>query len=63
MNFRYSVDFDLKKSVDDSSLQSDARIETRKALKKLFEENYKKQTAKNDKKAVGAQYFYAKLRF
>ena len=60
---RYSVDFDLKKSLDESSLASEARIESKKALKKLFEEKYKVQTAKTDKKAAGVQYFYSKLRF
>lgn len=60
---RYTVDFDLKKSIDDNSLTKDNRVETRKALKKLFEEKYKTQTAKTDKKAAGVQYFYSKLRF
>ena len=60
---RYSVDFDLKKSFDENSLVSEARQDTRKSLKKLFEEKYKTQTAKTDKKAAGVQYFFSKLRF
>ncbi len=60
---RYSVDFDLKKTLDENSVSSEARVETKKTLKKLFEEKYKVQTLKTDKKGVGAQYFYSKLRF
>jgi large subunit ribosomal protein L27e len=60
---RYSVDFDLKKSMDDNALAKDKRADTKKMLKKLFEEKYKTQTAKTDKKAAGVQYFYSKLRF
>lgn len=63
MPTRYTVDFDLKKSVDEAALSGDARIGTRKMLKKLFEEKYKSQTAKTDKKAAGVQYFFNKLRF
>jgi large subunit ribosomal protein L27e len=64
MPTRYTVDFDLKKMVDESALDADAnRIETKKQLKKLFEDKYKTQTAKSDKKAVGVQYFFNKLRF
>lgn len=63
MPTRYSVDFDLKKMVEESSLAPAARKDTRKALKKVFEEKYKNQTAKTDKKAVGVQYFFNKLRF
>ncbi len=63
MLFRYSVDIDLKKVVDENSLASDKRVETRKAVKKVFEEKYKTQTAKSDRKAAGVQYFFNKLRF
>ena len=63
MNCRYSVDFELKKTVDEASLNSEARVDTKKALKKIFEEKYKNQTAKTDKKTAGVQYFYSKLRF
>ena len=64
MNFyRYSVDIDLKKTVDEASIASDLRAETRKQVKKIFEEKYKTQTAKNDRKAAGVQYFFSKLRF
>ena len=64
-SFRYSVDFDLKKSLDESSvLQSqENRIEAKKAVKKIFEEKYKSQTAKSERYATGAQYFFSKLRF
>ena len=61
--FRYNADFDLKKVVDESSMSSEARVETRKNVKKLFEEKYRTQTGKNEKKAGGAQYFFKKLRF
>lgn len=61
--YRYNVDFDLKKTIDDNSLASENRSEAKKALKKLLEEKYKSQAAKTDKKALGAQYFFSKLRF
>jgi large subunit ribosomal protein L27e len=60
---RYSVDIDLKKTVDENSLAEDARVNTRKAVKRIFEEKYRNQTAKNDKKSAGVQYFFNKLRF
>jgi hypothetical protein len=61
---RYSVDFDLKKLVDESALDADAnRIEAKKTVKKLFEEKYKGQSVKADKKAAGVSYFFNKLRF
>jgi large subunit ribosomal protein L27e len=60
MPTRYSVDFDFKKAVDESAA---SRVDTRKAIKKIFEEKYKNQTAKSEKKAAGVQYFFAKLRF
>lgn len=61
--FRYAVDFDLKKSIDESSIAPEARKDTRKALKKLFEEKYRNQSTKVDKKSTGAAYFFNKLRF
>ena len=60
---RYSVDFDLKKIVDETSLSQENRSETRKIIKKLFEEKYQNQAAKSDKKTMGVQYFFNKLRF
>lgn len=60
---RYTADFELKKVVDDASLSKEARVETRKNLKKLFEEKYKNQTGKTEKKAGGTQYFFKRLRF
>ena len=67
MPTRYSVDFDLKRSVEETGGIDPARIkDTRKNLKKIFENKYKTQTsltAKSDKKAVGSNYFFLKLRF
>ena len=64
MPTRYSVDFDLKKMVDEAGGIEAGKIkDTRKGLKKLFEEKYKSQTAKSDKKAAGVGYFFTKLRF
>jgi large subunit ribosomal protein L27e len=60
---RYSVDIDLKKVVDESAVAEDKRVETRKAVKKIFEDKYKNQTAKPDRKSVGVQYFFNKLAF
>ena len=87
-NPRYSVDFDLKKVVNEESILPAARKETKKvplyakkaislittfsilknsyvlqAIKKLFEEKYRNQPIKSDKKTVGVQYFFNKLRF
>ncbi len=53
----------MKKSFDESAITSENRVETRKTLKKLFEEKYKNQTGKNEKKTGGVQYFFKKLRF
>lgn len=61
--YRYSVDIDLKKTVDEDSIQAAARVDTRKAVKKIFEDRYKNQTNKGDKKAAGVNYFFNKLRF
>jgi len=64
MPTRYSVDIDLKKVVaDEKALSKETRCETRKAIKKIFEERYKNQGSKTDKKAAGVQYFFQKLRF
>jgi large subunit ribosomal protein L27e len=54
---------DLKKVVDESSLSSESRVDARKAVKKIFEEKYRTQTGLSEKKAVGVQYFFSKLRF
>lgn len=63
MPTRYSVDIDLKKEVNESSVDKEKRVETRKAIKKIFEEKYKNQTSKSDRKAAGVSYFFNKLRF
>ena len=64
MPTRYTVDFELKKLVEETGGVDASKIQdTRKGLKKLFEEKYKTQTAKSDKKAVGVGYFFTKLRF
>ena len=60
---RYSVDLDLKKFSDSSNMAVAARSETKKQIKKIFEERYKSQGGKTEKKAAGAQYFFNKLRF
>lgn len=60
---RYTADFDLKKVVDEKALSSETRVDTRKNLKKVFEEKYRNQSGKNDKKSGGTQYFFKKLRF
>lgn len=62
MPTRYSVDFDLKKTVD-AEVTPDNREAVLKSLTSLFEDKYKTQNAKSDKKAAGAQYFFTKLRF
>jgi len=63
MPTRYSVDFDLKKSFDDGAMAKENKVETKKALKKLFEDKFKNQSAKNEKKALGVGYFFTKLSF
>ncbi len=60
---RYTVDIDLKKAVDEESVKPAARNDTRKSVKKIFEEKYKTQSAKGDKKSAGVNYFFNKLRF
>ena len=59
----YNVDFDLKKLLDENALAVESRPTAKKTLKKLFEEKYKNQSAKSDKKTAGVQYFFSKLRF
>ena len=62
MPTRYSVDFDLKK--EDVKTSRDAIVDTKKELKKLFEDKFKTQKdPKGDRKAAGAGYFFQKLRF
>jgi len=63
MPTRYIVDIDLKKLVDENGIAKNNIVETKKAVKKIFEEKYKTQTLKNDRKSVGASYFFSKLRF
>ena len=63
MPTRYAVDFELKKVVDDSALAAEKRVDVRKQIKKIFEEKYRNQTAKTEKKTAGVQYFFTKLRF
>ena len=59
----YTVDFDLKKLVDEDALKVEKRPDVRKEIKKVFEERYLNQTAKSEKKASGVQYFFKRLRF
>ena len=54
----------MKKIVDESALDAKAnRIEAKKQVKKVFEEKYKNQSVKTDRKAAGVSYFFNKLRF
>mmetsp|Transcript_8392 Transcript_8392/g.11730 ORF Transcript_8392/g.11730 Transcript_8392/m.11730 type:complete len:143 (-) Transcript_8392:404-832(-) len=63
MPTRYSVDMDLKKTVDEAAFK-EAKKETRKTVKKIFEDRYLNQASgKSEKKASGVQYFFQKLRF
>jgi len=61
--YRYSVDLDLKKMSDPTAMAVAQRSETKKQIKKVFEERYKSQGGKSEKKAAGVQYFFNKLRF
>ena len=61
MPTRYSVDFDLKK--EDVKTSRDAIVDTKKELKKLFEEKFKGQKDPKGDRAAGAGYFFQKLRF
>lgn len=65
MPTRYVVDLDLKKIMEDGGLgKPDARVEARKAIKKVFEDRYLNQTTvKKEKKATGVSYFYKKMAF
>lgn len=63
MPTRYIVDIELKKLVDENGIAKNNIVETKKAVKKIFEEKYKSQTLKSDRKSVGASYFFSKLRF
>ncbi|EEY65720.1 60S ribosomal protein L27 [Phytophthora infestans T30-4] len=65
MPTRYVADIDLKKVLDDEVLANpESRIESRKTIKKVFEERYLNQAAcKSEKKAAGVSFFFKKLRF
>jgi len=69
MPTRHTVDFDLKKIAfaDKDCLQVDKRSDTKKKVKTIFEEKYKLPAGKDgkvsDKKVMGAQYLFTKLRF
>ncbi|CAI5729742.1 unnamed protein product [Peronospora destructor] len=65
MPTRYVADIDLKKVLDDDVLGNpETRIESRKTIKKVFEERYLNQAAcKSEKKAAGVSFFFKKLRF
>jgi len=60
---RYTVDFDLKKTLTDEALTPAHIVATRKSVKKLFEEKYKAGSGKTAKQAAGSSYFFSKLRF
>ncbi|KAF1335500.1 60s ribosomal protein l27, partial [Globisporangium splendens] len=65
MPTRYVADIDLKKVLDDEVLANpESRVESRKTIKKVFEERYLNQAAcKSEKKAAGVSFFFKKLRF
>lgn len=62
---RYTVDMDLKKSVDEADLIDETKkVDVKKGLKKVFEDRYLNQKAvTSEKKAAGSSYFFQKLRF
>jgi len=62
---RYVVDMDLKKAVDEADLVDEERkVDTKKGLKKVFEDRYLNQSAiTSEKKAAGSSYFFQKLAF
>jgi large subunit ribosomal protein L27e len=62
---RYTVDMDLKKSVDEADLLDETKkVDVKKGLKKVFEDRYLNQKAvTSEKKAAGSSYFFQKLRF
>lgn len=65
MPTRYVVDIDLKKVLDGASMNAaESRVESRKTIKKVFEDRYLNQeSGKSEKKAAGVKYFFEKLRF
>ncbi|KAF0719527.1 Aste57867_971 [Aphanomyces stellatus] len=65
MPTRYVADIELKKVLDDEVLATpEARVESRKTIKKVFEDRYLNQAAcKSEKKAAGVSFFFKKLRF
>jgi large subunit ribosomal protein L27e len=68
MPTRHMVDFDLKKVIGENPLESENRVEARKAVKKVFEDKYRNPATassgkSSDKKQLGAQYLFTKLRF
>ena len=65
MPTRYVADIDLKKVLDDEVLATpESRVESRKTIKKVFEDRYMNQAAcKSEKKAAGVSFFFKKLRF
>lgn len=69
MPTRHVVGFELKETFSENTLTDvEAKTETKKAIKKIFETHYKEPAAitgssKTDKKALGAQYLFTKLRF
>jgi len=64
MPTRYTVDFDMKKLVlEEGGMNPEKIKDTRKGLKTFFEEKYRNQSTKGDKKANSASYFFTKLRF
>lgn len=62
---RYQVDLDLKKAVDEADLvDAERKVEVKKSLKTIFEDRYLNQKdVTSEKKALGSNYFYQKLRF
>mmetsp|Transcript_11231 Transcript_11231/g.21019 ORF Transcript_11231/g.21019 Transcript_11231/m.21019 type:complete len:146 (+) Transcript_11231:185-622(+) len=62
---RYTVDMDMKKAVDEANLVDEERkVETKKGLKKVFEDRYLNQkSVTSEKKAAGSSYFFQKLSF
>ena len=63
MPTRHTVDFDLKKTLESDCLAADKKVDTRKTLKKLFEEKFKDPSGKSEKKVMGAKYLFTKLNF
>ena len=68
MPTRHTVDLDLKKIVGEDALTQDKRPDTKKAIKVAFEEKFKNPLAStsgkaSDKKVMGAQSLFTKLRF